>query len=377
MRNETMLYKYTQRLFFLILLFILSCKTMNKIDENSIEFQKENSSISSVDRPLDLVLIYTGGSQRSSGWFKSEHFAPYVSLKREDGTYDWLFDGFLFLEINDSKWSFWGNHGSVPARKGEWSKLVDTFFTPGENIFALEHEIEKIKKIKKDDSFVKRKISIVIPEPKDNQQDWGELGGEKMDFNYIDHQVKSIKWYIDYVLNKIDISSLNNVELVSFYWIVENNPTKIRVTEEIKEYVHGRGYDFYWIPNFLGLEQINRNWKNIGYDRAYIQPGYFYRSDRDSVRLRESCEMVNGYGLNPYVEVDNRALKKNKNWGYRLHKTIDVFDEFGFWDSKAIAYYQGTNTLYSLYHSDEKDDNSLYMRLANIIADRQKRKQEK
>lgn len=372
-----MLNKYIPSLFFVILVFILSCKSMDKADKNSIEFQKKNSSILKVDRPLDLVLIYTGGSQRSSGWFNSEHFAPYVSVKREDGTYDWLFDGFLFLEINDGKWSFWGNHGSVPARKTEWSKLVDTFFTPSENIFALDHQIEKIKKIKNNDDFVKRKISIVIPEAKDNHQNWGELDGEKMNFNSLDHQIKSIKWYVDYVLKKFDSSRLNNVELVSFYWVVENNPAKIRITEEIKEYVHGKGYDFYWIPNFLGLEQININWKNIGYDRAYIQPGYFYRSDKDSVRLRESCEMVNGYGLNPYVEVDNRALIRNENWGYRLHKTIDVFDEFGFWDSKAIAYYQGANTFYSLYHSDEKDDNDLYMRLINIIADRQKEKQDK
>lgn len=207
---------------------------------------------------------------------------------------------------------FWGNHGSVPTRKIECPKLVDTFFTPGENIFDLDHQIEKIKKIKNNDDFVKRKISIVIPEAKDSQQDWGELNGEKMNFNSIDHQIKSIKWYVDYVLKKYDTSSiLNNVELVSLYWVVENNPAKIRITEEIKEYVHGKGYDFYWIPNFLGLEQINRNWKNIGYDRAYIQPGYLYRSDKDSVCLRESCEMVNGYVLNPYVEVDNRALKRN------------------------------------------------------------------
>ena len=72
----------------MILVFILSCKSMDKVDANFIEFQKKNSSILKVERPLDLVLIYTEGSQRSSGWFNSEHFLPYVSVKREDGTYD-------------------------------------------------------------------------------------------------------------------------------------------------------------------------------------------------------------------------------------------------------------------------------------------------
>ena len=57
----------------------------------------------------DMVLIYDGGAHRTIRWDK-EHFTPYVSVKNENGTTDWLFDGFLFLEIHDGTRGFASYH---------------------------------------------------------------------------------------------------------------------------------------------------------------------------------------------------------------------------------------------------------------------------
>ena len=47
----------------------------------------------------DLVLIYDGGTHRTIDWNK-EKFAPYVATEPTATTQsEWLFDGFLFLEI--------------------------------------------------------------------------------------------------------------------------------------------------------------------------------------------------------------------------------------------------------------------------------------
>lgn len=347
-----------------LLLFFLQCKTTNV----------PSSSRNSNSHPKDMVLIYTGGSHRPAGWWKSEHFAPYVSLEQDNSTRDWLFDGFLFLEIRDGEWSFFGRHGKRPARQKEWKSFVDKLFTTNTNIIALNDQINKVKNFQNDGDFEKRKIIIAIPEPKEGQKDWGELQERMLDFSLIEDQIQACKWYVDYVLEKYEETSplLQNVELNAFYWIKENNPLDARITQEVSSYVREKGYSLYWIPNMLGLGQIENDWEMPGYDWAYLQPGYFYRTDKDSVRLRESSELIDKFNLNPYVEFDERTLLKKRNWGYRLHKTIDVFEEYDFWNTKQIGYYQGFNGLYQLYESSEAEDNKLYLRLADIIAQRQK-----
>lgn len=51
----------------------------------------------------DLALIYQGGVQRID--WTPDQFVPYVTHQFADGTKEWLFDGFLFLEFADGKGS--------------------------------------------------------------------------------------------------------------------------------------------------------------------------------------------------------------------------------------------------------------------------------
>ena len=71
------------------------------------------------------------------------------------------------------------------------------------------------------------------------------------------------------------------------------------------------------------------------------------------------------------MEFDDRALAKH-GWGYRMRDYIRIFDKYDVWDKMEVAYYQGGDAFYNLYHSDNPEDNDLYMLLANIIAKRHK-----
>ena len=79
-----------------------SSSTINHQEE--LIFKEEHSPLASRyfnQIPRHLVLIYDGGTHRSIRW-DSKHFAPYVSAD-VNGETDWLFDGFLFLEIKDGQ----------------------------------------------------------------------------------------------------------------------------------------------------------------------------------------------------------------------------------------------------------------------------------
>lgn len=72
----------------------------------------------------DLALIYQGGSHRLD-WTVDE-FRPYVVHRFADGSKDWLFDGFLFLEFKDgSGRNYTVGYEKLNARRTEWEWLLD------------------------------------------------------------------------------------------------------------------------------------------------------------------------------------------------------------------------------------------------------------
>ena len=90
-------------------------------------------------------------------------------------------------------------------------------------------------------------------------------------------------------------------------------------------------------------------------------------------QIEKACEDALKYGMSMEMEFDDRALAKN-GWGYRMRDYIRVFDEYKVWDTMEVAYYQGGDAFYKLFHSDNPEDNELYNYLAEIIAKRQKNK---
>lgn len=64
----------------------------------------------------DLALIYQGGVQRID--WTPDQFVPYVTHQFADGTKEWLFDGFLFLEFADGKGSTYA-YGYTKNRHGK------------------------------------------------------------------------------------------------------------------------------------------------------------------------------------------------------------------------------------------------------------------
>jgi len=113
------------------------------------------------------------------------------------------------------------------------------------------------------------------------------------------------------------------------------------------------------------------NWEELGFDQAFYQPNYFFSEERPISQIEKACEDAMKYGMSMEMEFDDRALAKN-GWGYRMKDYIRIFDQYKVWDKMEVAYYQGGDAFYKLHHSDNPEDNALYMQLANIIAKRQK-----
>ena len=316
----------------------------------------------------DMVLIYDGGAHRSIKWDK-EHFAPYVSLENEKGKKDWLFDGFLFLEIHDGTRGFASGYKDLATRKVEWTNLVDNYFREGNAIMALNDQISEVLDNSSTKKYAKRKVVITVPEPIPNQKDWGEINGKTMDFSKQEDRMEAIKWFIDYAIESFKKANPKNLELTGFYWVAEEATNSRDLVKHVADYTNENGRKLYWIPYFKS-DGFNE-WKELGFDQAFYQPNYFFSKERPISQIEKACEDAMKYGMSMEMEFDDRALAKH-GWGYRMKDYIRVFEQFGVWDKMEVAYYQGGDAFYKLYHSDNPEDNALYMQLANIIAKRQK-----
>lgn len=315
----------------------------------------------------DMVLIYTGGAHRTVVW-NEEKFEPYVSAyDKESDSHNWLFDGFLFLEIHDGTHSFASGYQPIPARKEQWLKLVDDYLTEGNALMALNSCLEKAK-ANCDAPLSKRKIVMSLPEPIPNQKDWGELDGKVLDFSNDEDRITACLWYIDHIIQRFREANLENIELSGFYWLAEEATNTRTFVSKVADYIHSKQFCFYWIPYF-NSDGYNE-WKSLGFDQAFLQPNHFFNDQIPDSRIDDACDLAKSLGMSVEMEFDENAVE-GKGSAQRLRAYIDGFARNDIFETTDIAYYQGNHGLYLLKYGSESDQ-ALYNELAGLIAKRQK-----
>ena len=328
-----------------------------------------SKSIVRGDEIRDLVLIYDGGDHRTIDWNK-EKFAPYVATDAVDGKpAEWLFDGFLFLEIyctQERGFAKW--YRDEGARKEDWVGLIDQYLSPHRDITALNECVGE-KRLEIGGEFHRRKVVLSLPEPIAKQTDWGELNGRSLDFNNDMDRLIAVKWYIDLLIERFTEAELENLQLSGFYWLTEQATHTRTFVRDVADYIHSKGLDFYWIPYF-GSDGYTQT-REFGFDYVYLQPNHFFHPHIPDSRIQEAVDLARKEGISNEMEFDERVLQSNGNRGERLAAYIDTFERNGLFENNNLAYYQGNDAFYQLKYGSELD-RSYYKRLSEIIARRQR-----
>lgn len=317
----------------------------------------------------DLVLLYSGGVNRTYGDWNRNLVASYLTYTDPSGREHWLFDGFLFLEIFDKvkKLKFATGYEGEPALQKDWQYLIDHYFSKEKCLHALETEIEEAKK-RLGAPVHKHRIVISIPEPISSVQNWGTIDGKTIDFTISDDErMKAVEWYIDYTRRRFNEANFKNIELAGFYWVAETATHTRTIIGRVAAYLDKMNYSFNWIPywNSDGY----KDWKTLQYDFAYLQPNHYFNDAIEYSRLEEACKAAIQYDMDMEVEFDESALSEGLNRGSRLKDYLKAFREFGIIKNKRLAYYQGGTAIHLLKESANEESKKTYHEICQFILD--------
>jgi hypothetical protein len=315
----------------------------------------------------DLMLIYHGATQRHD--WTTNQMKPYI-YRENSGRTEWLFDGFLFLEIFDSvqKYDYDPGFGNRTAGKEQWEWLLNRYFAKGKGPDALEAVLDSLSQ-KGKNPMRRRQVVISIPCPVNGFTEWGELDGKKLDFNHPDDQVKAACWFIDEVLKKWKEKNYKHIQLNGFYWVHEDAVQSDQAIPFVKKYLEAKNYKLLWIP-YWGAKGKGE-WEKLGFDFAWQQPNYFFGTDIPKQQLTDACSFAKEHQMGLEMEFDERVSKPE--FRTRFYDYINAFSENNVWKLYPVAYYEGGGAWMEMVNSNDPEMKKMVDKLGNIVVERQTR----
>ncbi|MCL2304562.1 MAG: DUF4855 domain-containing protein [Planctomycetaceae bacterium] len=321
---------------------------------------------------VDLVLIYQGNAKRLP--WTQEQFRPYLTwTDPETNQEEWLFDGFLFLDLSNGTGTMYAKgYKQKPATKEDWLWHLDRVFERDLAVSALDQELtETIQRLGPPPR--KRQIVLMLPEPIIETENWGELDGKPLDFKETPDRIAATKWYVDLLFERWEDGKFQNLELAGFYWLAEEmGKSDQELVQAIGDYVRSKQKRFFWIPwwNSPG----SKIWQQLGFDVAYQQPNYFFaRSEMPVTRVSDACDFAKSREMGLEMEWDGRLFSDTDNFLPRFVNYFESFEEKGVWARAAIAHYVSAIGMVDFQKSQDPRIKEWYNKYCKVLSQRQKR----
>ncbi len=282
----------------------------------------------------------------------------YMCIAGEDGKADeLLFDSFCFTTREPMNWQ--------PERNETYSWWLKEVYYDGLNMDAVNAARKRINEELGIEGKAKVWLAVNCPIIGDTFN--GKKVSTLQDYN------DCLKWMVDEALKGFKEKDYEYVELMGFYWQVENmrpnmwSPATAHDTKaviEFNKYVHSLGYKTVWLPYYNYNYGI---WNAIyyGFDVTCWQPNYMF-NDTEPTRLKAIAELAKLYGVGIEIEIESNKQGEESLRKYREY--LGAGYEYGFMDG-VNAYYQGAVPgAYTIYRNDTDpfnkaihDDTVLYI----------------
>lgn len=308
-----------------------------------------------------IMLIYLGGDR-----WTEEDFLPYVAhLDKDKGGApdDWFYDSWLFLQFTAEPSG--GSLAFGTANKADWETYFEALFRKDRSLAALDACIDRVgEQLGQTDQTCP--IILMIPHLSHSMRDFGSLEGVPVDCSRDEDRLRAFRWAADQLLERWNAQTYKHLKLWGFYWmdegISERNATVARGTGD---YVRKLGYGLHWIPYFRAPGHTAP--QDLGIDFTIMQPNYAFRPTPpgavvpDQDRLSHNAYLCRKYGLGFEMETaQGPAAHPGRRLNLQLYMNHGVDELDGYMNGAVCAYYQGSDCIAGLYHSDNPVANRVY-----------------
>lgn len=317
----------------------------------------------------NMMLIYTGYYSNGAGEWSFIDALPYVGyLDSSLNIADTFFDAFLFLGIDSPKGRNFGavigGNKETATKLEDWVWYLDKLFEDQKQLAAFDKAQGRVNEILKNEENAKAKVVIMIPNPLTAQDDFGEIEGEKLSFGFTNQSVleaqrqrfKAVDWYVKQIETRWQRADFKNLELTGFYWMSEdiNKDYDKDIVLKSADYLHAKGYMFYWIPFNKAPGYDN----DYNFDAVFLQPNYMFNQQVALSRFWHTYIDALTYGTNFEIEGESSVLK-DPLARERYLNYLKAGVTLGYINS-AKAYYFGSKVLATCAVDDQKELREIY-----------------
>jgi len=129
--------------------------------------------------------------------------------------------------------------------------------------------------------------------------------------------------------------------------------------------VHALGRQFYWVPFYTawGVD----DWRKWGFDKAWIQPNYFFDTAVAATRLPEAVARAERFGMGFEIEFNGKVYTQAP-YASRLDPYLSALSGSPTLLGRDVLVYEGAGALIALSKSGRSSDRELYSRLVRVLA---------
>lgn len=334
------------------------------------ETKKEQTEVPSAKGVTDMALIYHTYKNRPK-WTPNE--MKYYLFRENEGKTEWLFDGFLFLEIyatiNGINYDYGiANGDKIAPGKTEWEVLINETFADNRGPNAIEAVLDSLVQNGQVPPY-KRQVMFCIPNPQHGQKNWGAVDGKTLDFDKPEDRLTAANWYIDQILEIWNKKEYKYIEFAGFYWLHETIDFDFgddKLIKSVQNILKEKNIDLCWIP-YYGAEGADK-WKEFGFNIAYQQPNYFFDPKSPIEIITGALDFAQKHNLSLEMEFDGRV--EQEIYRERFYTYLNEFEKAGAWENKPVAYYQGSDAWLKMAKSNDSEMQKMYKTLGDILAKR-------
>ena len=348
----------------------------------------------------DISLV--GYWHREPQQWDAERFAPHVSWQAPDGSENWLFEGFLFLEGAAQGKTFVFGPGKS-AGKNDWQHQLDLWLGKDGGVAQLDKACQEVA-ARIGAPARKRGVIIGLPdaimfEAFMDKASSTTYWGDGLDFSKVQDRLKALYWYMDSAREMFKALDTQHLELSGFYITSEEIylPYDIDVNCQYKNWeeiapalaahCHAAGQGLYWIPYHMGPGY--KYWKELGIDQAWMQPNWYWDLKQEGRHpFDKTLAAIREYGMGMELELEYSCVAAQMTDGRkgpdgdgklifdatdvpalqdRVRHYMKEYKDAGLYGKGAVALYSGSNAFMQLATSTLSQDRALYNDICRFV----------